>query len=369
MTAVETWTHPQDGTAIIRPRGPDPGLSSLGARRSAVGESSVEPEPPNPRTANPRPLCYPPRYPCGRSSFPAPGRPRSLEVRDGSRSFVPGSGSRAMIRVRATGVNFADVMARVGLYPDAPKPPLRRRLRGRRDGGGASARGYSGLAPRPAGGRAHTLRRLRGGGGGPRPAGVSPPRGGMSFFEEGAAVPVNYLTAVLMLPRYFGNGARRATRCWSTPPRAASAWPRSSSASSAGAEVLGTASASKHAQLQAVWACSTRSTTARRTAKAEVRRTRADGVSTSSSMQPAAISRKSYLLSRPARTARSASGSRGAAHEHGRRSRLAGAARAWLANAALRSDVADQPQSRRVRAARRAPVERAPPASRRSWRC
>src|SRR5215467_1159655 len=28
------------------------------------------------------------------------------------------------IAVRAVGVNFADVLARVGLYPDAPKPPL-----------------------------------------------------------------------------------------------------------------------------------------------------------------------------------------------------------------------------------------------------
>src|SRR5260370_41559007 len=28
------------------------------------------------------------------------------------------------IAVRAAGVNFADVLARVGLYPDAPKPPL-----------------------------------------------------------------------------------------------------------------------------------------------------------------------------------------------------------------------------------------------------
>ena len=27
------------------------------------------------------------------------------------------------MRVRAAGINFADLMARVGLYPDAPKPP------------------------------------------------------------------------------------------------------------------------------------------------------------------------------------------------------------------------------------------------------
>src|SRR5436309_10463588 len=35
---------------------------------------------------------------------------------------VPGPGE-VRIEVAASGINFADVMARVGLYPDAPKPP------------------------------------------------------------------------------------------------------------------------------------------------------------------------------------------------------------------------------------------------------
>src|SRR6185503_829008 len=34
----------------------------------------------------------------------------------------PGAGE-VRIRVRAAGVNFADLLARVGLYPEAPKPP------------------------------------------------------------------------------------------------------------------------------------------------------------------------------------------------------------------------------------------------------
>ena len=34
----------------------------------------------------------------------------------------PGPGE-VRIRVRAAGVNFADLLGRVGLYPDAPKPP------------------------------------------------------------------------------------------------------------------------------------------------------------------------------------------------------------------------------------------------------
>ena len=36
---------------------------------------------------------------------------------------VPGEGE-IRIRVRAAGINFADILARIGLYPDAPKPPV-----------------------------------------------------------------------------------------------------------------------------------------------------------------------------------------------------------------------------------------------------
>src|SRR5918999_3581286 len=34
----------------------------------------------------------------------------------------PGPGE-VLVRVRAAGINFADLLARAGLYPDAPKPP------------------------------------------------------------------------------------------------------------------------------------------------------------------------------------------------------------------------------------------------------
>src|SRR5215217_7295647 len=40
---------------------------------------------------------------------PPPGRPQGDEV---------------LVDVAAAGVNFADHLARVGLYPDAPKPPM-----------------------------------------------------------------------------------------------------------------------------------------------------------------------------------------------------------------------------------------------------
>src|SRR5579862_2957364 len=50
-----------------------------------------------------------------------PGPPEVLEVREAP---DPRAGAgEVRIRVRAAGINFADLMARVGLYPDAPKVP------------------------------------------------------------------------------------------------------------------------------------------------------------------------------------------------------------------------------------------------------
>jgi len=49
------------------------------------------------------------------------GGPEVLEVREVP-DCQPGPGE-VRIRVRAAGVNFADVMTRVGLYPDAPPLP------------------------------------------------------------------------------------------------------------------------------------------------------------------------------------------------------------------------------------------------------
>jgi synaptic vesicle membrane protein VAT-1 len=50
-----------------------------------------------------------------------PGPPEVLQVREAP-DPVPGPGE-VRIRVRAAGINFADLMARVGIYPDAPKIP------------------------------------------------------------------------------------------------------------------------------------------------------------------------------------------------------------------------------------------------------
>src|SRR5260370_41872201 len=54
--------------------------------------------------------------------IPRHGAPDVFEIRE-SPDPVPGDGE-IRIRVRAAGINFADVLARIGLYPDAPKPPL-----------------------------------------------------------------------------------------------------------------------------------------------------------------------------------------------------------------------------------------------------
>src|SRR5437867_2703070 len=54
--------------------------------------------------------------------IPRYGGPEVLEVRE-SKDPEPGPGE-ARIRVGAAGINFADIAARMGLYPDAPKPPV-----------------------------------------------------------------------------------------------------------------------------------------------------------------------------------------------------------------------------------------------------
>src|SRR6476619_4825698 len=49
------------------------------------------------------------------------GAPEVLQVRE---SPDPSAGpGQVRIRVKAAGINFADLMARIGMYPDAPKIP------------------------------------------------------------------------------------------------------------------------------------------------------------------------------------------------------------------------------------------------------
>jgi NADPH:quinone reductase-like Zn-dependent oxidoreductase len=122
------------------------------------------------------------------------GGPEVLELRD-----TPDPELRAgevRVRVRACGLNFAEVMARQGLYPDAPKPPC---VVGYEGAGVVEALGAGVTAP-PVGSRVIYMSMF----GGHADVVCVPAEqvtvmpDAMSF-EHGAALPVTYLTAYHML--------------------------------------------------------------------------------------------------------------------------------------------------------------------------
>jgi NADPH:quinone reductase-like Zn-dependent oxidoreductase len=118
------------------------------------------------------------------------GPPEVLQVEERP-DPEPGPGEVA-IDVRACGVNFADTMARVGLYPDAPKLPavVGYEVAGTRlDTGERVLAGthFGGYQSRVVVGEEDIV---------PLPERLS--------FEQGAAIPVNYATAWAGLVRYGG---------------------------------------------------------------------------------------------------------------------------------------------------------------------
>ena len=128
--------------------------------------------------------------------IPHYGAPGVLDVREAP-TPVPGPGD-VRIAVRAAGVNFADVMARQGLYPDAPRPPI---VPGYEVAGVVDAVG-AGVTRVREGDRVVALTRF----GGYATSAVAPE--GFAFRSpatlsdvEAAALPVNYLTALLALYR------------------------------------------------------------------------------------------------------------------------------------------------------------------------
>jgi NADPH:quinone reductase-like Zn-dependent oxidoreductase len=96
------------------------------------------------------------------------------------------------IAVRAAGVNFADTLARVGLYPDAPKPPavlgyeVAGEIESVGDGVSGVAVGDRVMAGTRFGGHAELV---------VVPAEQTLPLPERLSFEQGAAFPVNYATA------------------------------------------------------------------------------------------------------------------------------------------------------------------------------
>lgn len=171
------------------------------------------------------------------------GGPEVLQVREAP-DPEPGAGE-VRIRVAASGVNFADVLARMGLYPDAPPLPtvvgyevagvvdrVGEGVDGFREGDrvGALTRfgGYADVVCAPV----MQVSRL--------PDALS--------FQKAAAIPVNYLTAWIMLVHLgcVREGDRVLVHAVAGGVGQAAVqicrW--------RGAEVIGTASASKHARLR-----------------------------------------------------------------------------------------------------------------------
>jgi synaptic vesicle membrane protein VAT-1 len=128
--------------------------------------------------------------------IPRYGAPDVFELREAP-DPSPGEG-HVRIRVRASGINFADVLARLGLYPDAPKLPM---VVGYEAAGVVDAVG-EGVLGVGEGDRVIAMTRF----GGYADTVVVPAAQVFATPEgltdaEGAAVPVNYLTAALALYR------------------------------------------------------------------------------------------------------------------------------------------------------------------------
>jgi len=170
------------------------------------------------------------------------GGPEVLQVREATDPTAkPGE---VRIRVKTIGINFADLLARQGLYPDAPKLPtvVGYEVAGIVDQAGTGSDfhvgdrvgaithfgGYSDVVVVP---KAFVIR---------LPAELS--------FESAAAIPVNYLTAWLMLV-HQGN-VQKGDKVLVHAVAGGVGQAALQICRWRGAEVFGTASASKHSRLQ-----------------------------------------------------------------------------------------------------------------------
>jgi NADPH:quinone reductase-like Zn-dependent oxidoreductase len=123
------------------------------------------------------------------------GPPDVLQVRE-SPDPSPQKG-QVLIAVKRAGLNFSDLAARVGLYPDAPKPP--NAVMGYEVSGTIASlgEGVTGFKP---GDRVFAITQFYGQASHVVvPAQYVQPLPEIFSFDEGAALPVNYLTAFHML--------------------------------------------------------------------------------------------------------------------------------------------------------------------------
>jgi NADPH:quinone reductase-like Zn-dependent oxidoreductase len=172
------------------------------------------------------------------------GGPEVLRVEE--RADPPVGPGEVRIAVRAAGLNFADTVARVGLYPDAPDPPcvLGYEIAGEVESVGEGVSelsvGDRVLAGARFGGQAELVS---------VPAGQALPLPERFSFEQGTALPVNYVTAYagLVVMAGLDEGERLLIHAAAGGVGIAAI----QLAKLRGAEVFGTASAAKHDAIRA----------------------------------------------------------------------------------------------------------------------
>lgn len=175
--------------------------------------------------------------------IPKIGTPDVLDLREAP-DPEPGA-QEVRVRVHALGVNFADIMARMGLYPDAPKLPcvVGYEVAGVVDKVGAEAEGVS------EGDRVMVFTRFGGYSDTVVVRAAQAVRIDDSLsFEQAAAIPVQYLTAWLMLIR-LGN-LRKGERVLIHSAGGGVGLAAVQMAKWRGAEIFGTASQGKHDRLK-----------------------------------------------------------------------------------------------------------------------
>jgi NADPH:quinone reductase-like Zn-dependent oxidoreductase len=171
------------------------------------------------------------------------GDPSVLQVQQRPEPASPGPG-QLRVAVRAAGVNFADHLARVGLYPDAPKLPA---VVGYEVAGTVEAVG-DGVDPSRVGERVLAGTRFGGYADVVNVAATdSVAIPDALSFEQGAAVPVNYATAWAALHGY--GSLRAGERVLVHAAAGGVGIAAIQFAKAAGAEVHGTASPGKHQKL------------------------------------------------------------------------------------------------------------------------
>jgi NADPH:quinone reductase-like Zn-dependent oxidoreductase len=174
--------------------------------------------------------------------IPKTGEPEVLEVGEAP-DPAPGIGE-VRVRVRASGINFADILARMGLYPDAPPLPavVGYEVAGVVDGVGDGVEGFADgdrvLVFTHFGGYSDVLC---------APAGLVAPIPEALDFGGAASIPVNWLTAWLMLVR-LGN-VRSGDKVLVHACAGGVGTAAVQICRHFGAEVIGTASAGKHDRL------------------------------------------------------------------------------------------------------------------------